>query len=125
MKKPNSMAVLLFLTGLLCIVSLLFISRSVYQHTVTAEKDLDGVIERVLMKQDEIKEAETIYMEAVAKKQANIKRLKQKALTSGETSERERADIESDDVSRPSVFSEGNDSDVFSDEFISEPGDES
>lgn len=43
MKKPNIMTVLVFLTGLLCIVSLFFFSWSTYRQIISTEKDVDAV----------------------------------------------------------------------------------
>ena len=51
MKKPNIMTVLVFLTGLLCIVSLFFFSWSTYRQIISTEKDVDAVSEQITAKQ--------------------------------------------------------------------------
>lgn len=112
MKKPNMMAILLFLTGLLCIASLLFFNHTTYRQIAVTEKDLASAMERITMKQDEIKEAENIYTEAVDKTKANIKRLKQKALTSQQKHTKEHAEI-ADETETTSVFNETGGEDLF------------
>ena len=51
------MAVLLFLTGLLCIVSLFFFTRSTMEQIIATEKDVDTVTEQITAKQKEFQTA--------------------------------------------------------------------
>ena len=71
------MTVLVFLTGLLCIVSLFFFSWSTYRQIISTEKDVDAVSEQITAKQSEIHEAQEKYTSAVDQAQSNIDRLKQ------------------------------------------------
>lgn len=116
MKKPNMMAVLLFLTGLLCIASLLLFNRVTTRHIVDTERDVDVILEKVVMKRDEIKDAENRYTKAVDETQANIKRMKQKAQTATQEQQRERADVLTNEEAGPSVFNESVNEDIFTSE---------
>ena len=68
MKKPSIMAVLLFLTGLLCIVSLFFFTKSTTEQIIATEKDVDTVTEQITAKQKEFQTAQEKYTAAVDEK---------------------------------------------------------
>ena len=121
MKKPNIMTVLLFLTGLLCIVSLFFFSWSTYRQIIATEKDVDTVSEQVTAKQTEIHEAQEKYTSAVDQVQSNINRLKQKEQNLSRKDTKEKAEVPAENSSKPSVFNEENSS-VFSDSSDSSSG---
>ena len=59
------MAVLLFLTGLLCIVSLFFFTKSTTEQIIATEKDVDTVTEQITAKQKEFQTAQEKYTAAV------------------------------------------------------------
>ena len=107
MKKPSIMAVLLFLTVLLCIVSLFFFTKSTTEQIIATEKDVDTVTEQITAKQKEFQTAQEKYTAAVDEVQNNINYLKQKAQTASQKQEKEKADIsEEETTSKPSVFSQ-------------------
>ena len=107
MKKPSIMAVLLFLTGLLCIVSLFFFTKSTTEQIIATEKDVDTVTEQITAKQKEFQTAQEKYTAAVDEVQNNINYFKQKAQTASQKQEKEKADIsEEETTSKPSVFSQ-------------------
>ena len=121
MKKPNIMTVLVFLTGLLCIVSLFFFSWSTYRQIISTEKDVDAVSEQITGKQCEIHEAQDKYTSAVDQAQSNIDRLKQKEKNLSEKDTKEKAEVSAESSSKPSVFNEENTS-VFSDSSATSSG---
>ena len=92
MKKPSIMAVLLFLTGLLCIVSLFFFTKSTTEQIIATEKDVDTVTEQITAKQKEFQTAQEKYTAAVDEVQNNINYLKQKAQTASQKQEKEKAE---------------------------------
>ena len=113
------MAVLLFLTGLLCIVSLLFFNYSTYQRIVSTEKDVANVIEKISAKKEELEEANTNYEDAIEETQSVITYLTQKAQTEQHEQPLERAENPETKAAGPSVFSQessGSDSDIFTSE---------
>lgn len=119
MKKPNSMSVLLFLTGLLCIVSLLFFNYSTWQKIVSTEKDVSDVIKKVSEKKEELKEANNNYEDAIEETEAVITYLTQKAQTKQHIQPLERAEQTDAETAGPSVFSQdasGSDGNVFTSE---------
>ena len=116
MKKTSMMAVILFLTGMLCVFSLFFFNRTADRLIVSTEKDVDSAMEAISMKRDEIKNAEKSFADAIEKTDANIKRLKQKARAAQQPAERERANIPMEDSSGASVFEGQASEDVFSSE---------
>ena len=121
MKKPSIMAVLLFLTGLLCIVSLFFFTKSTTEQIIATEKDVDTVTEQITAKQKEFQTAQEKYTAAVDEVQNNINYFKQKAQTASQKQEKEKADIsEEETASKPSVFSQADASE--SDNFSADNG---
>ena len=119
MKKPNSMSVLLFLTGLLCIVSLLFFNYSTWKKIVSTEKDVSDVIKKVSEKKEELKEANNNYEDAIEETESVITYLTQKAQTEQHEQTLERAEETGAETAGPSVFSQdasGSDSDAFTSE---------
>ena len=48
MKKPSMISVLLFLTGLLCIVALFFFNKSTLNRITTTEQEVDAVSARLI-----------------------------------------------------------------------------
>ena len=104
MKKPNIMTVLVFLTGLLCIVSLFFFSWSTYRQIISTEKDVDAVSEQITAKQSEIHEAQEKYTSAVDQAQSNIDRLKQKEKNLSQKDTKEKAEVSAESSSKPSVL---------------------
>ena len=121
MKKPNIMTVLVFLTGLLCIVSLFFFSWSTYRQIISTEKDVDAVSEQITAKQSEIHEAQEKHTSAVDQAQSNIDRLKQKEKNLSQKDTKEKAEVSAESSSKPSVFNEENTS-VFSDSSATSSG---
>lgn len=67
MKKTSMMAVILFLTGMLCVFSLFFFNRTADRLIVSTEKDVDSAMEAISMKRDEIKNAEKSFADAIEK----------------------------------------------------------
>lgn len=116
MKKSSMMAVILFLTGMLCVFSLFFFNRTASRLIVSTEKDVDSAMERVLMKRDEIKTAENSFAKAIENTEADIRRLEQKARAAQQPAERERADVPMEESSGASVFDEQTTNDVFASE---------
>ena len=105
MKKPGIMAVLLFLTSILCIAFLLFFTHGTYQKIVSTEEDVKEVTAQIQVKQEELNTAKDNYTAAIEQVQTNVKRLRQKAKTASQQAQRERADVETE--TKPSVFSQG------------------
>ncbi|MDC7291044.1 N-acetylmuramoyl-L-alanine amidase [Blautia schinkii] len=113
-KKINPMAVLLFLTGLLCIGALFLFSYKTYEQIGDTAKDVEKVMEQISVKQLELKADEEIFARTVEKKQAAITYAQQKAKAASEKKKQERAPVENEGDSKPSVFHEGTDGDTFS-----------
>lgn len=116
MKKNNMMALLLFVTGLLCVAGIFFLNATTLEQTEVAEQDLNEVLTSVNAKRDELKEAEERFSQNIQKTEANIKRLKQKAKTAKQKPQAERAEIPTEESSAPSVFSTQEEPDIFSSE---------
>lgn len=57
MKKPSMISILLFLTGLLCIIALIFFNRTTLHQILTTEKEVDTISEQITAKHDEVKQA--------------------------------------------------------------------
>ena len=112
MKKPSMISVLLFLTGLLCIVSLFFFNKSTLERIITTEKDVDAVAEQIAAKQQQVKSAADKYTAAVDSVQANINRMKQKQQTASQKKVKEKAEVAQETESRPSVFSQNSSPEV-------------
>lgn len=105
MKKPNMIGVLLFLTGLLCIVSLFFFNKSTLDQIVTTEKEVDTMSEQVNAKHNEVKSAMEKYTSTIDNIQSNIHRMKQKQQTSAQKKTKEKAESTEKAQTKPSVFS--------------------
>lgn len=108
MKKPSMISVLLFLTGLLCIVALFFFNKSTLNRITTTEQEVDAVSEQITAKHDEVKQAVDKYTNAIDTVQSNINRMKQKQQTASQKKTKEKAEIEEETPSKPSVFSQSN-----------------
>ncbi len=108
MKKPSMISVLLFLTGLLCIVALFFFNKSTLDRITTTEQEVDAVSEQITAKHDEIKQAVNKYTSAIDTVQSNIDRMKQKQQTVSQKKTKEKAEVEEETTSKPSVFSQNN-----------------
>ena len=108
MKKPSMISVLLFLTGLLCIVALFFFNKSTLDRITTTEQEVDAVSEQITAKHDEIKQAVDKYTSAIDTVQSNIDRMKQKQQTVSQKKTKETAEVEEETTSKPSVFSQNN-----------------
>ena len=98
------MAIVLFLTGLICIGLLFGLSYKTYQKIDAADQKMTSVIEPVKTKQKAMKEDIDLYTAKIEKKQAADKYLQQRSQTEqavkNNTSEHERApESESGDVS--------------------------
>ena len=78
MKKPSMISILLFLTGLLCIIALIFFNRTTLHQILTTEKEVDTISEQITAKHDEVKQAVDKYTTAIDTVQSNINRMKQK-----------------------------------------------
>lgn len=105
MKKPSMIGVLLFLTGLLCIVSLFFFNKSTFDRIVTTEKEVDAMSEQVNAKHNEVKSAMEKYTGTIDNVQSNIHRMKQKQQTSAQKKTKEKAESAEEAQTKPSVFS--------------------
>ena len=121
-QKPNIMTVLVFLTGLLCIVSLFFFSWSTYRQIISTEKDVDAVSEQITAKQSEIHEAQEKYTSAVDQAQSNIDRLKQREKNLSQNRDQGESRSLCPSSSKPSVFNEENNTSVFSDSSATSSG---
>lgn len=110
MKKPSMISVLLFLTGLLCIVSLFFFNKSTLQRIITTEQEVDAVTEQITAKQQQVKSAADKYTAAVDTVQSNINRMKQKQQTASQKKIKEKAEIPQNTETKPSVFSQNSSS---------------
>ena len=107
MKKPSMISVLLFLTGLLCIIALIFFNKSTLKQITTTEKEVDTMSEQLTAKRDEVKQAVDKYATAIDTVQSNIDRMKQKQQTASQKKTQEKAEI-TEEPSKPSVFNEAN-----------------
>lgn len=107
MKKPSMISVLLFLTGLLCIIALIFFNKSTLKQITTTEKEVDTMSEQLTAKRDEVKQAVNKYATAIDTVQSNIDRMKQKQQTASQKKTQEKAEI-TEELSKPSVFNEAN-----------------
>lgn len=105
MKKPSMIGVLLFLTGLLCIVSLFFFNKSTLDQIVTTEKEVDTMSEQVNAKHNEVKSAMEKYTSTIDNIQSNIHRMKKKQQTSAQKKTKEKAESTEKAQTKPSVFS--------------------
>lgn len=108
MKKPSMISILLFLTGLLCIIALIFFNRTTLHQILTTEKEVDTISEQITAKHDEVKQAVDKYTTAIDTVQSNINRMKQKQQTATQKKTKEKAEIPEEASSKPSVFSQNN-----------------
>lgn len=106
MKKPSMISILLFLTGLLCIIALIFFNRTTLHQILTTEKEVDTISEQITAKHDEVKQAVDNYTTAIDTVQSNINRMKQKQQTATQKKTKEKAEIPEESSSKPSVFSQ-------------------
>ena len=106
MKKPSMISILLFLTGLLCIIALIFFNRTTLHQILTTEKEVDTISEQITAKHNEVKQAVDKYTTAIDTVQSNINRMKQKQQTATQKKTKEKAEIPEEASSKPSVFSQ-------------------
>lgn len=106
MKKPSMISILLFLTGLLCIIALIFFNRTTLHQILSTEKEVDTISEQITAKHDEVKQAVDKYTTAIDTVQSNINRMKQKQQTATQKKSKEKAEIPKEASSKPSVFSQ-------------------
>ena len=94
-KKPHLMAIVLFLTGLICIGLLFGLSYKTYRKIDAVDQKMASVIKPVQKKQKSMKEDIELYTAKIEKKQAANKCLQQRAQTEkavkNNTGEHERA----------------------------------
>ena len=94
-KKPRLMAIVLFLTGLICIGLLFGLSYKTYRKIDAVDQKMTSVIKPVQKKQKSMKEDIELYTAKIEKKQAANKYLQQRAQTEkavkNNTVEHERA----------------------------------
>lgn len=90
MKKPSMISILLFLTGLLCIIALIFFNRTTLHQILTTEKEVDTISEQITAKHDEVKQAVDKYTTAIDTVQSNINRMKQKQQTATQKKTKEK-----------------------------------
>ena len=111
-KKPHLMAIILFLTGLICIGLLFGISYKTYQKIDAVDQKMASVIKPVKQKQKALKEDIELYTAKIEKKQAADKYLQQRAQTEkavkNNTGDHEHAPEaeNTQDTAKPSVFSQ-------------------
>ena len=109
-KKPHLMAIVLFLTGLICIGLLFGLSYKTYQKIDAVDQKMASVIKPVKQKQKALKEDIELYTAKIEKKQAADKYLQQRAQTEkavkNNTGEHEHAPEaeNTQDTAKPSVF---------------------
>lgn len=109
-KKPRLMAIVLFLTGLICIGLLFGLSYKTYQKIDAVDQKMASVIKPVKQKQKALKEDIELYTAKIEKKQAADKYLQQRAQTEkavkNNTGEHEHAPEaeNTQDTAKPSVF---------------------
>ena len=109
-KKPHLMAIILFLTGLICIGLLFGLSYKTYQKIDAVDQKMASVIKPVKQKQKALKEDIELYTAKIEKKQAADKYLQQRAQTEkavkNNTGEHEHAPEaeNTQDTAKPSVF---------------------
>lgn len=109
-KKPHLMAIILFLTGLICIGLLFGLSYKTYQKIDAVDQKMASVIKPVKQKQKALKEDIELYTAKIEKKQAADKYLQQRAQTEkavkNNTGEHEHApeSENTQDTAKPSVF---------------------
>ena len=101
MKKPSMISVLLFLTGLLCIIALIFFNKSTLKQITTTEKEVDTMSEQLTAKRDEVKQAVNKYATAIDTVQSNIDRMKQKQQTASQKKTQEKAEITEEPSKHP------------------------
>ena len=111
-KKPHLMAIILFLTGLICIGLLFGLSYKTYRKIDAVDQKMASVIKPVKQKQKALKEDIELYTAKIEKKQAADKYLQQRAQTEkavkNNTGEHEHAPEaeNTQDTAKPSVFSQ-------------------
>ena len=111
-KKPHLMAIVLFLTGLICIGLLFGLSYKTYQKIDAVDQKMASVIKPVKQKQTALKEDIELYTAKIEKKQATDKYLQHRSQTEkaakSNTGEHERApEAENTQITaKPSVFSQ-------------------
>lgn len=111
-KKPHLMAIILFLTGLICIGLLFGLSYKTYQKIDAVDQKMASVIKPVKQKQNALKEDIELYTAKIEKKQAADKYLQQRAQTEkavkNNTGEHEHAPEaeNTQDTAKPSVFNQ-------------------
>lgn len=111
-KKPHLMAIVLFLTGLICIGLLFGLSYKTYQKIDAVDQKMASVIDPVKQKQKALKEDIELYTAKIEKKQATDKYLQQRSQTEkavkSNTGEHERAPEaeNTQDTVKSSVFSQ-------------------
>ena len=109
-KKPHLMAIILFLTGLICIGLLFGLSYKTCQKIDAVDQKMASVIKPVKQKQKALKEDIELYTAKIEKKQAADKYLQQRAQTEkavkNNTGEHEHAPEaeNTQDTAKPSVF---------------------
>lgn len=111
-KKPHLMAIILFLTGLICIGLLFGLSYKTYQKIDAVDQKMASVIKPVKQRQKALKEDIELYTAKIEKKQAADKYLQQRAQTEkavkNNTGEHEHAPEaeNTQDTAKPSVFNQ-------------------
>ena len=111
-KKPHLMAIVLFLTGLICIGLLFGLSYKTYRKIDAVDQKMASVIKPVQKKQKSMNEDIELYTAKIEKKQAANKYLQQRAQTEkavkNNIGEHERAPEteNSQKTTKPSVFNE-------------------
>lgn len=115
MRKLNLMALLVFLSGMLCVGALFVFNREADRLIRITESDVELALESVARKRDELKHAESVFTETIEKKEANIKRLKQKA-NQAAAQKRERADVVPEETTDASVFETQESDNIFASE---------
>lgn len=113
-RKLNPMAVLLFLTGLLCIGALFLFSYKTYQQIESTQKDVETVMEQITIKQLELKSDEQIFTKTVETKKAALEYAEQKAKAAAQKKKKEKAPAADEGQVKPSVFDENAGEDTFS-----------
>ena len=71
-KKPNPMAIILFLTGLICIALLFGISYKTYLKIDSTDKKMDEILKPVEEKQKSMKEDVDLYTAKIEAKQESV-----------------------------------------------------
>lgn len=122
-KKPNFSAILLFLTCLICVACLLLFSYTTIKRIVTTDREVTQVLEQMEQRRRKVKEEEEVFTRTLEKVRGAVDYARQKTEAQSRGNQPERAPVEGNTPSKPSVFSQPDpaDGNVFSSEGANGP----